>query len=66
MVAGMAETGQRCDEPLHKKEEGRSTQDTLAEPDLGGNHPLQMERVPLMDRTPPERAGRCMERVTGC
>jgi hypothetical protein len=36
MVVGMAETGQRCDEPLHEKEEGRSTQDTLAEPGLGG------------------------------
>jgi hypothetical protein len=36
MVVGMAETGQRCDEPLHEKEEGRPTQDTLAEPDLGG------------------------------
>ena len=36
MVAGMAEIGQRCDEPLHKKEEGRYTQDTLAEPGLGG------------------------------
>jgi hypothetical protein len=37
MVAGMAETGQRCDEPLHEKKEGRSTQDTLAEPGLGGS-----------------------------
>jgi hypothetical protein len=35
MVAKMVETGQRCDDPLHKKKEGRSTQDTLAEPDLG-------------------------------
>jgi hypothetical protein len=25
MVAGMAETGQRYDEPLHEKKEGRST-----------------------------------------
>jgi hypothetical protein len=37
MVARMAETGQRCDEPLHKKEEGRPTQDTLVEPGLGGS-----------------------------
>ena len=66
MVTGMAETGQRCDESLHEKEEGRSTQDTLAEPGLGGDHPLQMERVPLMDRTSPERAGRCLERVAVC
>jgi hypothetical protein len=46
-TVGMAETGQRYDEPLHEKKEGRSTQDTSAEPDLGGNHPLQMERLPL-------------------
>jgi hypothetical protein len=36
MVVGMAETGHHCDEPLHEKEEGRSTQDILAEPGLGG------------------------------
>ena len=28
-----------------------------------GNHPLQMECFPLMDRTSPGRAGRCLERV---
>jgi hypothetical protein len=28
-----------------------------------GNHPLQMERLPLMDRTSPSRAGRYPERV---
>jgi hypothetical protein len=32
MVAGI---GQRYGEPLHKKREGRSTQDTLAELSLG-------------------------------
>jgi len=32
----MAETGQRCDEALHEKKEGRSTQDTLADPGPGG------------------------------
>jgi hypothetical protein len=36
MVVGMAETGQRCDELMHEKEEEPPTQDTLAEPDLGG------------------------------
>ena len=36
MVAGMAEIGQRCDKPMHEKEEGHPTQDTLAEPGLGG------------------------------
>jgi hypothetical protein len=36
MVVEMAEIGQRCDEPLHRKKEGHSTQDTLAETGLGG------------------------------
>jgi hypothetical protein len=31
-----------------------------------GNHPLQMERLPLMDRTSPERVGHCLERVAVC
>ena len=31
-----------------------------------GNHPLQMERLPLMDRTSPGRVGRCLERVVVC
>jgi hypothetical protein len=44
MVAGMAETGQRCDEPMHKKKK-----DVLpghfgrARP--RGDHPLQMGRL---------------------
>jgi hypothetical protein len=66
MVVGMAETGQCCDEPLHEKEEGRSTQDTLAEPDLGGDHPLQMGQLLLMDRTSPEAPGCCLEHVAVC
>jgi hypothetical protein len=65
MVVGMAETRQRYDEPLHKKKEGRSTQDFgRARP--RGDRPLQMGRLLLMDRTSPERAGRCLERVAGC
>jgi hypothetical protein len=36
MVVGMAETGQRCDEPLHREDRRTFHQDTLAEPDLGG------------------------------
>jgi hypothetical protein len=32
---------------LHRKEEGYSTQDTLAKPDLGGDHPFQMECLPF-------------------
>jgi hypothetical protein len=63
MVAGMAETGQRCDEPLHRKKEGRSTQDTLAEPGLGGITHFRWNVCPLMDRTSPSRAGRYPERV---
>ena len=31
-----------------------------------GNHPLQMECLPMMDRTSPGRAGRCLERVAVC
>jgi hypothetical protein len=66
MVVGMAEAGQRRDEPLH--EEGRRTfhQDTMAEPGLGGDHPLQMGRLLSMDRTSPETAGRFLECVAVC
>jgi hypothetical protein len=39
MVAGMAEAGQGCDEPLHGEEEGRPHQDALAEIDLWGTSP---------------------------
>jgi hypothetical protein len=31
-----------------------------------GDHPLQMGRLLLMDRTSPEAAGRCLERVAVC
>jgi hypothetical protein len=63
MVAGMAETGQRYDEPLHMKKEGRSTRDTLAKPGLGGITHFRWNVCPLMDRTPPRRAGCYPERV---
>ena len=63
MVAGMAETGQRCDEPLHEKEEGRSTQDTLAEPGLGVITHFRWNVFPLMDRTSPRRVGCYLEHV---
>jgi hypothetical protein len=66
MVAGMEDTGQRCDEPLHEKKEGCSTQDTLAEPDLGGITRRRWNVCPLMDRTSPERAGCCLEHVAVC
>jgi hypothetical protein len=59
----MAGTGQHYDEPLHEKEEGRSTQDTLAEPDLGGITHCRWNVCPLMDRTSPRRAGCYFERV---
>jgi hypothetical protein len=46
MVAGMAEAGQRHDEPFaRRRTEGRSYQDTLAEIGPKGNHPLQMETM---------------------
>jgi hypothetical protein len=41
MVAGMAEAGQSCDEPLHGEEEGRPHQDALAEIDLWGISPCR-------------------------
>jgi hypothetical protein len=41
MVAGMAEAGQSCDEPLHGEEEGRPHQDALAEIDLWGTSPCR-------------------------
>jgi hypothetical protein len=63
MVVGMAETRQRYDEPLHMKKEGRSTQDTLAEPDLGGITHFRWNVCPLMDRTSPRRVGHYLERV---
>jgi hypothetical protein len=43
MVAGMAEAGQRCDEPLHEKEEGRPYQEHFGRAQPRGDHPLQME-----------------------
>ena len=63
MVAGMAETGQRYDELLQMKKEGRSTQDTLAEPDLGGITHFRWNVCPLMDGTSPRKARRYLERV---
>jgi hypothetical protein len=66
MVAGIpsvAETGQWYDEPLHMKKEGRSTQDTLAEPGLGGITHFRWNVFLLMDRTSPKRSVRHLERV---
>jgi hypothetical protein len=58
MVVGMAEAGQRCDEPLHEKEEGRPYPGHFGRARPRGDHPLQMGRLLLMDRTSPEAAGR--------
>jgi hypothetical protein len=66
MVAGMAEAGQRCDEPLHEKEEGRPYQGHFGRARPRGDHPLQMGRLLLMDRTSPEAAGRFLEHVAVC
>jgi hypothetical protein len=62
MVAGMVEAGQRCDEPLHEKEEGCPYQGHFGKARPRGDHPLQMGRLLLMDRTSPEAAGRFPER----
>jgi hypothetical protein len=62
----MVETGQRCDEPLHEKEEGRPYRGHFGRARLSGDHPLQMGRLLLMDRMPPEAAGRFMEHVAVC
>jgi hypothetical protein len=65
MVAGMAEAGQRCDEPLHeKKKDVPPGHFGRARP--RGDHPLQMGRLLLMDRTSPEAAGRFLEHVAVC
>jgi hypothetical protein len=45
MVAGMAEAGQRCDEPLHEKEEGRPYPGHFGRARPRGDHPLQMRRL---------------------
>ena len=66
MVAKMAETEQHYDEPMHEKKEERSTQDTLAEPGLGGITHCRWNVCPLMDMTSPRRAGRYLERVAVC
>ena len=66
MVAGMAEIGQRYDEPLHEKEEGRPYRGNFGGAWPRGNHPLEMGRLLLMDRTSPEAAGRFLEHVAVC
>ena len=52
MVAGMAEAGQSCDDPLHEEEEGRPHQDDLEKIDLWGSAPAA-GTMALMGRTPP-------------
>jgi hypothetical protein len=66
MVAGMAEAGQRCDEPLCEKEEGRPYPGHFGRARPRGYHPLQMGQLLLMDRTSPEAAGRFLEHVAVC
>jgi hypothetical protein len=65
MVAGMAEAGQRCDEHCTKKKKDVPPgHHSRARP--RGDHPLQMGRLLLMDRTSPEAAGRFLEHVAVC
>ena len=40
MDVGMAEEGQRCDEPMHGEEEGCPHQDVLTETIAYGDQPL--------------------------
>ena len=58
MVFGMAEAGQHCDEPLQEKEEGHPYPGHFGRARPRGDHPLQMGRLLLMDKTSPEVAGR--------
>jgi hypothetical protein len=66
MVAGMAETGQCCGEPLHEKEGRMFHPGHFGRARPRGDDPLQIGRLLLMDRTSPEAAGRCLERVAVC
>jgi hypothetical protein len=63
MVVGMTEIGHCYDKTLHVKKEGCSTQDTLAEPGLGGITHFRWNIFLLMDRTSPRRVGRYLEHV---
>jgi hypothetical protein len=56
MVAGMAEAGQRHDEPLHEEDRRTPSPGHFGRDLLRGNHPHADEMMALMDRTPP-RAG---------
>jgi hypothetical protein len=56
MVAGMAEAGQSCDEPLHGEEEGRPHQDDFGRDLTHGDQPLADGMMVLVIRMPP-RAG---------
>jgi hypothetical protein len=53
MVAGMAEAGQSCDEPLHKEEEGRPHQDVFGRDLTHGDQPLADGTMVLVIRMPP-------------
>jgi hypothetical protein len=65
MVAGMAEAGQSCDEPLQRRRRtpssGRFGRDLTY-----GDQPLADGMMALMDRTPPRAAGRFLEHVAVC
>jgi hypothetical protein len=56
MVAGMAEAGQSCDDPLHKEEEGRPHQEVFGRDLTHGDQPLADGTMVLVIRMPP-RAG---------
>jgi hypothetical protein len=53
MVAGMAEAGQRHDEPLHEEDRRRHSLGHFGRDQPRGGSPPANEMMALMDRTPP-------------
>jgi hypothetical protein len=63
MVAGMAETGQRCDEPLHREERRTFHPGHFGRARPRGDHPLQMERLPFDGQDVTQESRTLSERV---
>jgi hypothetical protein len=65
MVAGMAEAGQSCDEPLHEKKKDALIRTLWQRLTYGGSAPAG-GMMALMGRTPPGQTGRFLEDVAAC
>jgi hypothetical protein len=65
MVAGMAKTGQSCDEPLHGEKKDALIRTLWQKLTYGGSAPTG-GMMALRDRTPPEQTGRFLEDVAVC